>query len=217
MDANREVTTTPMPGSKSPRTAPRFEKLMATAAALMASHGFSDTSIRDVAQATGLSLGGLYYYFQNKEDLLFLIQEKTFSSLLELQENALENEPDPRRGLELLVCNHLEHFTTHFNELKVCTFELETLQGERFKIISNLRKRYFHTVEKVVAALENVDLSATTGDNRVRHRTLFIFGMLNWIFMWYNPARDGSPELVGQDMVELVLHGLGGNYSGETS
>ncbi len=217
MEANREATTTSMPGGRSPRTAPRFEKLIATAASLMAQRGYSNTSIRDVAQATGLSLGGLYYYFKNKEDLLFLIQEKTFGSLLELQEAVLESEQEPHRRLELLVRNHLEYFTTHFHELKVCTFELETLQGERFAIISDLRKRYYRCLEQVVADLEGVPAATAGRNNRVRHRTLFIFGMLNWIFMWYSPDRDGAAGDVGREMVDMVMNGLGAGAQGETS
>jgi len=211
MEANQRPVADAVPGGRSARTAPRLEKLMATAAGLMATKGFSDTSIRDVAQASGLSLGGLYYYFKNKEDLLFLIQEKTFSSLLELQEGVLATESDPRRRLERLVRNHLEHFTSHFNELKVCTFELETLQGERFSQVESLRKRYFHCLEQVVAAL----MGAPAGSPAVRRRTLFLFGMLNWIFMWYDPDRDGSPEDVSRDMVDMVINGLAGAGPGK--
>ena len=41
-----------------------------------------------------------------------------------------------------------------------------------------------------------------------RHATLFIFGMLNWIFMWYEPSRHGTVEQIGQEMCDLVLNGL---------
>jgi len=32
--------------------------------------------------------------------------------------------------------------------------------------------------------------------------------MLNWIFMWYDPSRYGSVEQIGQEMLDLILHGL---------
>ncbi len=208
MDSERLITTDQMPGSKSLRTAPKFERLISRASALMAERGFSQTSIRDVAQATDLSLGGLYYYFKNKEDLLFLIQDLTFSSLLELQETALGAEVDPRRRLDLMIRNHLEYFTTHFNELKVCTYELETLKGERFEIIGRLRKRYFHCLAKVIADLRGMPEHDALTDPGIRRQALFIFGMLNWIFMWYDPTRDGGTDVLCRDMIDLVMNGL---------
>jgi Tetracyclin repressor-like, C-terminal domain len=41
-----------------------------------------------------------------------------------------------------------------------------------------------------------------------RHATLFVFGMLNWVFMWYDPARHGRLEQIGEEMLALILNGL---------
>lgn len=190
-------------GGATPRTAPKLEKLLSSAAALMAARGFTDTSIRDVAGETGFSLGGMYYYFQNKEDLLFLIQENTFGSLLELQEASMAEGGPAEARLRRLVHNHLGYFTSHFNELKVCTFELESLQGERYDKVAELRRRYFALMAGVVGEL--------TGDGdeaRVRHRALFVFGMLNWIFMWYDAGRDQPVERLGDEMIDMLMGGL---------
>jgi len=147
----------------------------------------------------------MYYYFRNKEDLLFLIQSNTFGSLLALQEESLAAGGTPAERLRRLVHNHLAWFVSHFNELKVCTFELQSLQGEHYDNVAALRRRYFACVAGVVR-----ELTGDADEARVRHRTLFVFGMLNWIFMWYDPERDQPVERLGDEMVDLVLGGLGG-------
>ncbi len=190
-------------GGATPRTAPKLEKLLSSAATLMAARGFTDTSIRDVAGETGFSLGGMYYYFENKEDLLFLIQENTFGSLLELQEASLAAGGSAEERLRRLVHNHLGYFTSHFNELKVCTFELESLQGERYDKVAELRRRYFALLAGVVG-----ELTGDGDEGRVRHRALFVFGMLNWIFMWYDAGRDQPVERLGDEMIDMLLGGL---------
>lgn len=201
----------PVPsGGQTTRTAPKLDKLLASASALMASRGFSQTSIRDVAAETGISLGGMYYYFKNKEDLLFLIQEKTFASLLDLQEKAVAECGCADECLHRLVKNHLAYFISHFNELKVCTFELESLQGERYEAIAQLRRRYFLCMARVVGEMNNVPADQVEHDGVVRHRTLFIFGMLNWVFMWYDPDKDDPVEALGEEMVSMVMNGLKG-------
>lgn len=191
-------------GGQTTRTAAKLDLLLGAAATLMAARGFSQTSIRDVATASGLSLGGMYYYFKNKEDLLFLIQEKTFSSLLALQEETVAAGGSARERLRRLVKNHLDYFISHFSELKVCTFELESLQGERFENIAGLRRRYYQCVAQVVGEIS--DLPAN--DSRIRHRTLFIFGMLNWVFMWYDENNDDDADTLGDEMVAMVMGGL---------
>jgi TetR/AcrR family transcriptional regulator len=197
-----------MGGGQTARTAPKLDHLLGVAAGLMSRQGFSQTSIRDVANETGISLGGLYYYFENKEDLLFLIQERTFSALLDLQEAAAAEGGDAETRLRRLVNNHLHHFVEHFNELKVCTYELESLNGERFTAIAELRRRYYRCLAEVVAEVWGVPPDRLEDDPRVRHASLFVFGMLNWIFTWYDAERDEPVDQLGDEMIALVLDGL---------
>jgi AcrR family transcriptional regulator len=194
-----------------PRLAPKLDKLLRASAELMASQGFSQTSIRNVASKTGFSLGGMYYYFENKEDLLFKIQQRTFSSLLEVQEQSLAEGGEAIDKLRRLVHNHLQYFTSHFPELKVCTFELESLQGERFEVVAGLRRRYFEYLAVIVGELLGVGAKKAVTDERVRRNTLYVFGMLNWIFMWYDPERDVPAEALGEEMLTLLMEGLPGN------
>ncbi len=191
-------------GGTTSRTAPKLEQLLASAAGLMARRSFSQTSIRDVANETGFSLGGLYYYFENKEDLLFLIQETTFGKLLEIQDAAVAEGGTAQERLHRLVQNHLAYFTSHFNELKVCTFELESLQGDRYGVIADLRRRYYHCLAGVIGELTGE--APDTG--HVRRQTLYVFGMLNWVFMWFDADRDKPVAKLGDEMVDLVLRGL---------
>ena len=191
------------------RTAPKLDKLLTASASLMAQQGFSQTSIRKVASDTGFSLGGMYYYFENKEDLLYQIQHRTFRSLLELQEAALKEGGSAEECLRRLVRNHLEYFTEHFNELKVCTFELESLQGTRYAAIAELRRRYYQCLAHVVAEFKGFDADKTADSEQIRHITLFIFGMLNWIFMWFSAERDEPVAALGEEMIDLILNGLG--------
>ena len=191
----------------------KLNRLLAAAASLMAQRGFGQTSIRNVAQETGFSLAGMYYYFKNKEDLLFQIQLRTFSALLKQQEDAMAAGGDAEAKLRRLIRNHLFYFTHNFNEMKVCTFELQSLQGKRYRTIEKLRRTYFRYPAEVIGEMLGVPEGNLKQDRLVRHYTLFIFGMLNWIFMWYDAARDAPVELLGDEMIALVLDGLHGHRS----
>jgi AcrR family transcriptional regulator len=187
---------------------PKLERLLAAAAALIARQGYGQTTIRDVARETGFSLAGMYYYFENKEDLLYKIQLRTFASLLAEQEQIAARDGEAEARLRGLVQNHLVYFAHHFNELKICAFELETLGGERYREVEALRRRYYQLLAGVIEQV--VGAGAAPGKQLVRHHSLFVFGMLNWIFMWYDPGRDGPVAGIGEEMLSFILHGLSG-------
>ncbi len=201
---------TPGPVRRRERTEENMERLLSAAADLMARQGYDKTSIRDVGREAGFSLAGMYYYFRSKEELLYRIQDRTFGLLLAQQERLAADGGTPEERFRRLVCSHLSYLSTHRDELKVCTFELESLKGEYYAKIEKLRRRYFKLMAQLVGDL--LGASGRTGvDARdIRHSTLFVFGMLNWALMWFDPRRDSPTGELGEKMVGMVLDGLRG-------
>src|SRR5260370_21306177 len=58
--------------------------------------GYEGASMRDLSRATGMSLAGLYYYFESKDRLLFLIQKHAFTIIVEMLKARLEDVADPQ-------------------------------------------------------------------------------------------------------------------------
>jgi AcrR family transcriptional regulator len=189
-------------------TQKKLDELLMKAAALIGRKGFEATSMRDLAKAMDSSLAGLYHYFSSKEDLLFQLQHRTFGSLLESQEVVAAQPGTPEERFARLITGHLTFYARHTNELKACTFELESLGGKPYETVEAIRRKYYRLMTSVVADVIDGPSSNGKETRRSRHATLFIFGMLNWIFMWYEPSRHGTVEQIGQEMRDLVLNGL---------
>ena len=200
----------PAPGRRLARasTQKKLDELLMKAASLIARKGFEATSMRDLAKAIDASLAGLYHYFSSKEDLLFQLQYRTFGSLLEQQQAVAAEPGTPEERFARLITGHLQFYARHRNELKACTFELESLTGKPYETVEAIRRRYYRLMTSVVADVIGGPSSNGKETRKSRHTTLFIFGMLNWIFMWYEPSRHGTVEQIGQEMRELVLDGL---------
>ena len=186
----------------------KLDELLMKAAALIARKGFEATSMRDLGKAIDASLAGMYHYFSSKEDLLFQLQYRTFGSLLESQEAVAAKPGTPEERFARLITGHLEFYARHRNELKACTFELESLTGKPYETVEAIRRRYYRLMTAAVSDVIGGASSNGRETRKSRHATLFIFGMLNWIFMWYEPSRHGTVEQIGQEMRDLVLNGL---------
>jgi len=212
MTRSRPATpvTAPRPSRARATTQQKLDQLLGRAAKLIAEKGFEAMSMRDVSAAAGGSLAGLYHYFDSKEELLYQLQYRTFRSLLESQEAIAAQPGTPEERFRRLLIGHLTFFAERPSEHQACTFELKSLTGERYETVETLRRRYYRLMTSVVAELRDGAAGRMAESKEARHATLFIFGMLNWVFMWYTAERYGPVEQLGEEMVDFVLNGLGG-------
>ena len=179
----------------------KLESILRTAAAIFAEKGYHQASIRDIARATGVSLSGLYYYFNSKEELLFLIQDHAFGTLTRNLERMLEGVEEPHRKLRILMENHLRYFIGAKAEMKVLSHESESLTGD-FRRTVNAKKR--RLTEVVMGILREI---RPEGGVDPRVATFSLFGMMNWLYNWHQPELDPPVERLVDDMYRIFLYG----------
>lgn len=184
----------------------KLQRILKTSAKIFAEKGFHHTSVRDISRATKMSLSGLYYYFTTKEELLFLIQERCFLTLLRRWEQAAALDHDVRARIRAFAENHLSFFLHNMPEMKVMAHEDESLTGEFDERILVLKRRYVKVIIDLIG-----ELQAREGGKGIdlRVATFALFGMMNWIYTWYNPRVDGDAEELAQAMGDIFLRGLG--------
>lgn len=183
----------------------KLQLILKTSAKIFAEKGFHHTSVRDIARATKMSLSGLYYYFTTKEELLYLIQERCFVTLLQRWEQAADSQSDARARIRAFAENHLSFFLHNMPEMKVMAHEDESLTGDFEDRIIVLKRRYVKIIMDLIAELQGQD-GGKTVDLRVA--TFALFGMMNWIYTWYQPKRDlPFPQLIEQ-MLRIYFFGL---------
>jgi AcrR family transcriptional regulator len=183
----------------------KLQEILKAAARIFAEKGFHKTSVRDISRATGMSLAGLYYYFRTKEELLYLIQERCFVTLLQRWEEAAASEADVRTRIRVFAENHLSFFWHNMHEMKVMAHEDESLSREFQEKILVLKRRYVKVLMDLIA-----ELNALDGGKGVdlRAATFSLFGMMNWIYTWYQPRRDlPFPQLIDQ-MLRIYFFGV---------
>ena len=182
-----------------------LQKILKCSAKIFAEKGFHHTSVRDISRATKMSLSGLYYYFTTKEELLYLIQERCFLTLLQRWEHATVADVDVRARIRVFAENHLSFFLHNMPEMKVMAHEDESLTGEFNEKILVLKRRYVKVIMDLMRELQE-QVGGKGIDLRVA--TFALFGMTNWIYTWYQPKRDlPLPQLIEQ-MLRIYFFGL---------
>jgi len=182
----------------------RLAELLDHATEVFCKKGYEGASMRDLSRASGMSLAGLYYYFESKERLLFLIQKHTFSTIVEQLKAKLEGVADREKRIRIFILNHLEYFLANQAAMKVLSHEDDALKNGFGSEILAIKREYYRIC---VGLLE--DLKRERGTQvSTRIAVLSLFGMMNWIYTWHNPRVDADAASIAQEMGDIFLQGV---------
>lgn len=212
-------TASAPPAAQGPRSTTRkshedrVTRILEVATQVIARSGYEGASMRAVAKACGMSLAGLYHYFESKERILFLIQFRAFSSLLQNLKEKLHGVEDPVEQLRVMIRSHVGHFVENRAALKVCSHELDSLSGEAYQETRRIRRQYYRLTRGIIDRVLDNGVPSGPLDRHVAAMSLF--GTLNWLYRWYDPKRGPASNAVANQITDQFLCGvLNGSKSG---
>jgi AcrR family transcriptional regulator len=192
------------PASADSRFDRRLGEILAHATDVFCDKGYEGASMRDLSRVSGMSLAGLYYYFESKEKLLYLIQKHTFSTILDRLRKRLKGVTDPEQRVRIFIRNHLEYFLANQQAMKVLSHEDEVLRNGYGSEIRGIKREYYGLCVKLIEEFRGARRSGI--DSRIA--VLSLFGMMNWIYTWYSPRGDSDADSLARQMSDIFLHGV---------
>jgi AcrR family transcriptional regulator len=190
----------------------RLQEILEHATNVFYAKGYDAASMRDLSRASGMSLAGLYYYFESKERLLYLIQKHTFETVIRNLKSRLELVNDAEERVRVFIQNHLEYFLANRKAMTVLSHEDETLQNDFGTEILGLKREYYRIGVQLVDELRASQTKRFANVNS-RIAVLSLFGMVNWIYTWHNPRIDADATDLARQMSQIFLNGV---LQGET-
>jgi len=182
----------------------RLSEILTHATDVFCKKGYEGASMRDLSRASGMSLAGLYYYFESKERLLFLIQKHTFSTIVQRLKARLQGISDPEQQIRVFILNHLEYFLANQASMKVLSHEAEALKNGFASEVAAIKREYYRICMGLLDELKrDRGLQFST-----RIAVLSLFGMMNWIYTWHNPKVDANAEQIAGEMGDIFLRGV---------
>src|SRR3954463_2416499 len=95
------------------RSRTRRQRVLDAALEVFTEHGYGDTAIDEIAQASNTSKGGLYFHFPSKQALFLALLDEASDALLRNVREAMEAETDPVARGEAALREVLRQFGNH--------------------------------------------------------------------------------------------------------
>ena len=188
----------------------RRQAIEDAASALFHAHGYSGTSVRDIARAVDIQGASLYAHVTSKQDVLWSIVEST-AARFEAAADAIETaDPDGAtfgRAVYLvaLVRAHVGVVTDDIERASVFVHEWRALQGSRREEIAKRRDEYEGRFRTVIAdgvrsgAFHAVDPVAASA---------FLLTALNGLVGWYKPDGRLAARVIADTFADLALRAV---------
>src|SRR6266567_1964545 len=110
------------------------KKILTAARTVFADYGYAQANMRTIAQEAGISVGGLYLYFKNKEELYLTFMQEGMNDLNGRTEDALHTIEDPVEAITAFITISIDFARTHKEMILLQGRELGFSFGGDFKM-----------------------------------------------------------------------------------
>jgi AcrR family transcriptional regulator len=186
-----------------------YSEILDIAAAVFDANGYHQTTMQDISDAAGLTKGGLYHHLESKEATLFAINERYILEGLDQVRKVVEDEHlslDAR--LHRVVVTIAAQHDAYHHDLRLTLRELDSISPPFRGQLTDLRDLYQGTVRRLIVDAIAAGLLVDRDPDLM---LMFLFGVVNWMCMWYRIDGRYSATEIGGEFADLVLRALRNN------
>jgi AcrR family transcriptional regulator len=179
-------------------------EILKSAAKAFRKLGYHGATVEEIASALHMKKGNLYYYFRNKEEILFACHQYSLDRLTKLFEDVQHTAASPDQKLRRLIVAFVH---TILDELHgtALFLELEALTPAHLKTVIVRRDRFEHGVRQIVHEGMASGVFAP-GDPKLL--AFALFGAVNWIPRWFNPNGPSTSQEIADRFADYLISGL---------
>ncbi len=166
--------------------------------------GYHGATVEQIAAALHMKKGNLYYYFKNKEEILFACHQYSLDQLTQLLDDVERSGAPPDQKLRTLIVAFVH---TILDELHgtALLLDLEALAPSHLKQVIVRRDRFEHGVRQVL--LDGMR-AGTFAPGDAKLLAFVLFGAVNWIPRWFSPQGSATSQEIADRFADYLISGL---------
>jgi AcrR family transcriptional regulator len=166
--------------------------------------GYHGATVEQIAAALHMKKGNLYYYYKNKEEILFACHQYSLERLLQILDDVQQSGLAPPQKLRAIIVAVVH---TLLDELygTALILELEALSPAHLKAVIARRDRVDRGIRRV---LEEGIADGSFAPHDVKLRSFALLGAVNWIPRWFDPAGPATSGEIADGFADYLIAGL---------
>lgn len=190
--------------AKIPATSDRRNEILKSAAAAFRRRGYHGASVDEIASALEMTKGNLYYYFRNKEEILYACHDYSLDILLALMAEVQAHPSRPDEKLRRLILAFI-HIILDELQGTALTLEMQALSPVMLKRVIAKRDQFDKGMRDIIQLGIDEGLFVP-GDPKMIE--FAVMGAVNWITKWFDPAGPMTSDQIGQAFADYLVGGL---------
>jgi AcrR family transcriptional regulator len=166
--------------------------------------GYHGATVEQIAAALHMKKGNLYYYFKNKEEILFACHQHSLDRLTQLLDEVEQSGVPADEKLRRLIVAFVH---TILDELHgtALFLELEALSTAHLKTVIARRDTFDRGVRHVI---EDGMAGGVFAPGDPKLLAFALFGAVNWIPRWFSPEGPASSQTIADLFADFFIAGF---------
>jgi AcrR family transcriptional regulator len=191
------------PRNADPNAATRID-ILKSAAKAFRRLGYHGATVERIAAALHMKKGNLYYYFKNKEEILFACHQYSLDRLMRLLDEVERSAATPPDKLRTLIVAFVHMILDELHGTALF-LDLEALSPSHLKTVIVRRDQFERGVRTV---LQEGMAAGAFGPGDPKLLAFAVFGAVNWIPRWYSPNGPATSQEIADRFADFLIAGL---------
>lgn len=186
----------------------RRTELINAAVKLFVIKGFHETSVREIAKESGMSMGALYDYIRTKNDILFLVCDHIHSSIsTKLKESVASNKP-PIEILKNAIKDYFKIIDKNQNNMLLLYQETKSLSKSARKYIFKAESDLTSIFKDIlIQCIKDKSVSISKKKADIVSHNIMVAGQM-WAFRRWALSENYTINSYINSQTELLLNGV---------
>ncbi|MEW6377726.1 MAG: TetR family transcriptional regulator [Thermodesulfobacteriota bacterium] len=167
--------------------------------------GYEKASLQEIAERAGFTKAAIYYHFKNKEEILFNLVTTISDQLIFDLKEIVKRKGDPVEQLKEMLTTQISYFKPDKEKVKILVEDRRFLGKKYENIVKDKQREIFEIYKKKLDEIVNI---GRLNNINIITANFSLFGIINWLYHWYNPKGKLSIEEITDDIVKMIFYGL---------
>jgi AcrR family transcriptional regulator len=187
----------------------RRDQMVKGAVTLFKEKGFHRTTTREIARSAGFSIGTLYEYIRQKEDVLYLVCDTIYDQVHIRLEQDIDMKQGTIESLKLAIKNYFKVVDDMQDEVLVMYQEAKSLSKDALPYVLKKEAEMAAMFKKIIdSCIKNGELTLTEQESELISHNIIVQGQM-WAFRRWTIQKIYTIDQYIELQTKVILQGVG--------